>query len=742
MEPLATPAPAPGRPDTVAAWRSGLAGLVTGLFVFETLTGVLVWLLPFSLSAQFMLLVHTGVGVLWTVPWVWYQGRHWNQVRRQPFTHLQATGYTGLAVLLAFIVTGLILTWQAAFGLGISSLADLIHIASGLAAAGLVGVHLGAVIVRDRKRLGTPEGLALRAARRRFGLDALACLGGAALVVVVLQASYEDPDLTWKLPEGYGFAYGTDRPFAPSLASTGSGQPLHPQTLAGSASCGYSGCHEQIYEEWLPSAHRYASTDVAFQAVQKVMASNEGPESTRYCAGCHDPIALFSGSKNIYDEDLSSPGAEEGVSCVACHRLLETDVKGNASYVMGAPDFYAWEQDESPTGRFLSGFLIRAWPRHHATQYSPPLLREPEYCGACHKQFIDEEINEFGWVQLQNQYDNWRKSHWNRSGDPSKREFCNGCHERKGVDLPPDTEGRCTAISVSCRDCHMRLSASHDPAAGDALDLNRSPGDGMHRNHRFIGANQFMPHVLGVKGADEQVRLTEEWLQGRTVLPEIGHKWPDISEEWLNGPEGRPARDARPSGPVIPVRIRVEGDVARAGEDLRYSVEILSRKVGHDFPTGPLDVIQCWVETVVTDADGKELYHSGGLTPEKHVEEGAFLFKAEGVDAQGNLIDRHNLWELVGARFKRALFPGFTDTAEYQFQCPSEAKRENELPADESHQLPLAGPVRGPLTVTARLLYRKINQHLLTMVTGNPEVTAPITVMSSDEVSIPVQEGE
>ena len=33
---------------------------------------------------------------------------------------------------------------------------------------------------------------------------------------------------------------------------------------------------------------------------------------------------------------------------------------------------------------------------------------------------------------------------------------------------------------------------------------------------------------------------------------------------------------------------------------------------------------------------------------------GTFLFKAEPVDQYGNLIDRHNLWEMVGVRFRRA----------------------------------------------------------------------------------------
>ena len=733
--------PARDLPDERAerAWRSTLAWTVTGLLFFEAVTGLLIWLLPFSVSPQFMVLTHTLVGVLVLVLWPIYQVRHWLSVRSLPFTHLKVTGYGLLLVTLACVVTGVMLTWQGLFGRRISYLADAIHIATGIAALVLGGVHVGAIIVRERRRSQARSAVALRLARRRFYLGLGSVFAVCMLGTFTWQVLYTPFDLSYELPEGYSMTYGEGRPFAPSLATTSTGGAVHPRALSGSASCGSSGCHEQIYAEWLPSAHRYASPDIAFQAVQKVMAENEGPDSTRYCAGCHDPIALFSGSKNIYDEDLSSPGAEEGVSCIACHRLIKTDLKGNASYVMAPPEFYAYELDEGPAAKLISDFLIRTYPRQHVKQYSLPLLKAPEYCGACHKQFIDEEINDFGWVQLQNQYDNWRKSHWNNEGDPSKRTFCSSCHERKGVDLPADTNGRCTAITVSCRECHMRLLPSDDPAAGDAYDLTRSPDDGKHRSHRFIGANQFMPRLLKNKGWEHHVELTERWLRGETPIPEIAHKWPALDKEYVQSSDPRPTPKVVASGPVIPIRIRVDSEQAVPGGELAFSVDMLSRKVGHDFPTGPLDIIQCWLETEVVDARGKVLHETGKLTEDKFVSEGSFVFKAEGVDAQGHLIDRHNLWELVGARFKRALFPGFSDTARFEFQCPAEAERKNKLPENERHEVKVEEGVVGPLTIKARLLYRKINQHLLNIVTGRKDVTAPVTVMATDEVKVPLK---
>ena len=99
-----------------------------------------------------------------------------------------------------------------------------------------------------------------------------------------------------KFPDGYTHPYGADRPFAPSLARTSTGGAFDPASLSGSESCGTSGCHEQIVREWSVSAHRWSAMDLAFQRIQTEMAKQNGPESTRYCGGCHDPISLFSGT--------------------------------------------------------------------------------------------------------------------------------------------------------------------------------------------------------------------------------------------------------------------------------------------------------------------------------------------------------------------------------------------------------------------------------------------------------------
>ncbi|MFQ5679483.1 MAG: multiheme c-type cytochrome [Gemmatimonadota bacterium] len=718
-------------------WRERLLFTVSGLLLFETLSGLAMWLLPFSVPNQIGVLLHTLVGLVFLVPYLLYQLRHWRRYRRMPLSHVVLTGYFAMAACGVAALSGLVLTWQALFRARIGYGWDLAHIVATLALIAAAVPHVGVLLLRTRRAREREAVRPLREGQRRFAWRTSLVALGLIAAGAVLAWAYRPVELHDELPEDYSFLYGPDRPFAPSLATTTTGGAFDARSLGGSESCGTAGCHEEILREWQVSSHRWSAMDPAFQAVQNVMAEQNGPESTRYCGGCHDPISLFSGAKNVFAEDLTNhTGYQEGVSCVVCHAIRETDIKGNANYVIAQPDRYLFELREDPRSRLVRDFLIRAYPRHHVQSLSHRLFKSPEFCAACHKQFIDEEINQVGWVQLQNQYDNWRKSRWNHPGDPTK--------------------------TIECRECHMPLQDSADPGGGDDLDYNRSAGDGKHRSHRFLAANQMVPELLDLPGAEEHVRLTQRWLRGEIEIPEIADKWR--------------------AGPAIPVELVVPEEV-EVGEEVRIRAVVTNNKVGHDFPTGPLDIIQAWLELRVTDQAGRVVYETGATDPAHFIREGSFIFKAEPVDQYGNLIDRHNLWEMVGVRYKRAVFPGFSDQAEFAFLCPATVlpgpaaadgrgavvpaagepgaaprtraapgaaevgpserpvSREGpEEPRAEEHAFRAPPGAAGSLHVTVKLLYRKFDQFLLNFLFGEEAgITAPVTVLSEDEATIRVR---
>jgi hypothetical protein len=677
-----------------AEWRHLLLILTGAVLIFETLTGLSIWLLGFSVPNQIMVLVHTGAGLVFLVPAVWYSVRHWLLYRSKLSSHVKLTGYLALLSLLAAVVSGIVLTWQAAFGNRISYTWDLVHIIATVALVVTTVPHIASALWRVMRAKSREVVAPVRGAVRTFVYGTSATTLALLAVVIFGTWVYEPPTVNNDFPDDYSYLYGSERPFAPSLARTSTGGAFDARTLGGSDSCGQAGCHEEVAREWEVSAHRWSAMDPAFRAVQNIMAEQNGPESTRYCGGCHDPVSLFSGTKDLFAEDLTNQvGYDEGVSCIVCHAIKETDVKGNANYVIAQPDRYMFELSSGGSAQWISNFLIRAYPAQHVESLQHKLFKSPEFCAACHKQFIDEEINNVGWVQLQNQYDNWKNSRWNHPGDPTK--------------------------TIECRECHMPLVDSMDPARGDDLDYNREPGDGKHRSHRFLGANQFMPTHLNLPGGEEQVELTEKWLRGELAIPEIASKWKE--------------------GPAVPITVEIPEEVS-VGEEVPIEVHITNNKLGHDFPTGPLDIIQAWVEVIVTDDAGQEIFATGQRDADFFVSQGTFMFKAEPVDQYGNLIDRHNLWEMVGVRYRRALFPGFSDMATYKFSCPATLTTDvKPLPGASNFRM-MAPPSAGRLHVEARLKYRKIDQHLLNVLFGEDSgLTSPVSVLSEDRGTIRVR---
>src|ERR1039457_5735396 len=73
----------------------------------------------------------------------------------------------------------------------------------------------------------------------------------------------------------------------------------------------------------------------------------------------------------------------------------------------------------------------------------------------------------------------------------------------------------------------------------------------------------------------------------------------------------------------------------------------------------------------VQDDHGQTIFSYGKRETRNFIKPGSFLLQVAPADQYGNLIDRYNLWEMVGVRYRRSLFPGYSDTVEYNVMCPS-----------------------------------------------------------------------
>ena len=690
-EPAATPVELSRR-----GWASALAIFVSSFLLIQSVTGLWLYFAPFSTAGQVQVLVHVVAGLMVMVPYVVYQTRHFLVWYRQKLNTVMVLGYLLMAMVIACLVSGVVVTWQSAFGPRVSDVWDWVHVVSGLATPALIVAHLGLALARRKVALSRVPGF--RLAVQRFGYRSAAWAVAAVVLVAIGATSFRSAPMEFDVPADYSLSAYVDQvdeyrgnPFAPSYARTVNNRLVKSELLSHSESCGTSGCHEQIYHEWLPSAHRFAAMNPPFQAVQKLFASEREPAETRYCAGCHDPISLFAGAKDIQNQTLSAPGMKEGISCVVCHSISSVDQRGNGHYVVTPPKKYLWE-NETGWRKKVSDFLIRAYPQQHLVDYDRPVLRTPEFCGSCHKQFIPEALNHTGLSAGQNQFDQWKESHWHK-------------------DNPDD--------SLSCVDCHMRLvPESTDPSSGEAGSPRRTKQDGAHRHHGTVATNMFMPRVMKLPNWKRHVKLTEEWIRGETVIPEIDDLWP--------------------RGPVAAVTISPSIKKASPGDDIEFHVVVTNRKAGHNFTTGPLDFTRAWIHLRITDESGKLLAEWGAIDPktraitdrpgERHEignsrREGTLVLESLPLNQQGEPIVRHELWNKAGGRGHRVIFPGYSDHQVYVFKVPE--------------------GIRGPLTVTADLNYRRYRQEFLELVVPDMEresgVYQPTVTQSSTRLTMEIE---
>ncbi len=711
-------------------FRSLLTWIASGLLIYLSVSGALIFWLPFGIYAQYSVIVHSVAGVLALLPVGIVVGMHWRRRETSIAGKPAVLAKASLVILAASVASGLAIVLQAIFGRVVADGWWLVHQLSALAFGVALFLHLLPILLRYANTPSTPRRLA-----RRWFLAAAAVLLVAPLAVTDwLTKQVESTTQFQAFPVNYVWRYGDDRPFWPSrariadspweqklheglstlfseaeqeallasisdFAESGGGPlerlrravslmamdadrqqqfqdlvaavteslkqegALRPEPLLGSESCGSGGCHDDIYKEWVPSAHGFAAIDPLFLDVQKALAVASGPADTRGCAGCHDPVTLLSGARDggaIHGENLE---INEGISCLVCHSISETDTDGNGGYVLEIPERYLFA-GEAGQSDFWNHFLIRSYPQQHVESFARPLYEDSEFCAACHKQTgTSGEDTPIGLAQEQNEYDSWREGHWYFEDEPEK--------------------------TLGCRDCHMPLVAGTDPIDGE-----------QHRSHRALGSNMYVPVVLDLPGGAEQASKTINWLRGEIDIPEIADRWVD--------------------GPVVAMTI-VAPDEIESGELVNVALVLHNNKTGHDFPAGPLDILSSWIELKVEDNLGRTLLHLGDPTGDKPTLDAPVVYKADWYDKRGLPVERHNIWEVVGSSYKHALESGGVESVDIAFRCPVIARPKisdsfsEEGPGERKSDVVFSidNEAVTELTVTARLLYRKADPEFI-----------------------------
>jgi tetratricopeptide (TPR) repeat protein len=623
---------------------------------------------------QYMFLAHLVLGLVLVPPFVVFAAWHIKSAHDRPNRRAVRVGYALFATSLVLLASGVALMRVEGFEVRdprVRSLAYWAHVITPVMAVWLYILH----------RLAGPR------IKWRVGLGWAAAVG--VIVVAMVWLHSQDPR-QWNV---VGPKEG-ERYFHPSLARTASGNFIPARTLMMDDYC--RKCHEDAYQGWFHSVHHFSSFNnppylFSIRETREVALKRDGDvRASRWCAGCHDVVPFFSGAFDDPNFDLEKhPTSQAGITCTACHSIVNINsTRGNADYTIEEPIHYPFAFSTNKFLRFVNEQLVKAKPDFHKKTFLKPLHKTAEFCSACHKVSIPQELNHYKeFLRGQNHYDSFLLS--GVSG-----------HGARSFYYPEEAK-------TKCADCHMPLQESADFGANFFDPAN--PKTRFIHSHLFPAANTGIAHL---RGEPDIVKAHQAFLKDSLRVDIFGLKAGGTVDGSLIAP-------VRPAVPTL-----------QPGETYLIEVVLRTLKVGHHFTQGTADSNEVWVDAKVTSG-GRVIGRSGGLGPHGEVDPWAHFVNVYMLDRHGNRIDRRNPQDIFTPLYDHQVPPGAAQVVHYRLTVPKD--------------------LREPVTIEVKLQYRKFDTIYMNYVLGRAytngapfQVTndLPITTIAADTVTFPVAEGQ
>lgn len=654
--------------------ESWLLGWFISLVGLLALSGALSHLLESGLVAQISSILHPLLGIALTVISLLYTVVHFIRIFGIRRLGLFISGLLSIGLISVVVVSGWLLLWQGSRE--DNTLIQWLHVlsCSTLVIILLLHVITHASFYPKQRKIEGGKFKSLSKIKTTTLLSFSSTLV-AAFLLWLGHYFTSIPYSTQPAVADYQYNYG-QHPFRPSQTETVNNQFIDKRALLTTNKC--ADCHQDIAQQWFASTHRQAASDKSYETNVTLLANNKGIEATRYCEGCHAPLALLSGQLSeggLHGGIDNSDANLQGVNCQSCHGISEVvNTKGVASYRFAINTAYLFETADSSWLQSLNKLAIHLNPRQHKLDMAPDVLSTSEYCATCHAQFIDKELNGWGWVKMQDEFSAWLDSPYSGKQD---QQFS---HNRQ----------------MRCQDCHMPHVASDDPSANQ---------EGMIRDHRFLAANTMLPTLNGDTAFLEQ---TQRYLQSNKVRLSI---------------EPPHRKDATTNQMPISQQLRqlaIKPFYFYKGEKAEVSLIVTNSGVGHNFPGGTIDINEVWVAIQMVDSDGTVVFSSGETDEEDYLDQSAYQYRSLPTDRTGGIVWKHDLFNMVGKASVNVIKAGESDIVKYQFSVPYWAK--------------------GPISITAQVRYRKLNTRYAKWALQDEYQPLPITDLARAFLQIPIRE--
>ena len=453
--------------------------------------------------------------------------------------------------------------------------------------------------------------------RRVVFVVAMLLLAAAGLFVLMAATGDSNPDYSGRIGQSYNYTFGKNAPYLPSQAKLDHAGFLPPDAFPSASYC--QKCHEEAHRQWRQSAHANSFRPPFYKKNVDLLIQQKGIEFTRHCEGCHNPVALLSGSLTK-NSPIDRSFDEDGITCMVCHSIQKIqNTSGTGSYVMGTPAIMV-NPDGTPVTKAVTYDDILSHPELHSRAVMRDFYRTSEFCAVCHKAFLPKMLNEYKWLRAFAVYDEWQQASWSRQ-----------------TPLPFYQKD----VDSKCQTCHMprnQLVTTDYGAKNQQL-----------ASHRWPGANTAIPHFYGY---DEQMKATEAFLKDALALDIFALNKTESGKERLIAPLDR------------------HNFTLMAGETVTAEVVIQNKKIGHSLVPEQRDFYESWVEFTATDSAGREFFHSGFLKPDGFLDENAHSYTNRLVSKDGKLLDLHQVWMTKVRAYDNTIPSGQSDLVHFKFRIP------------------------------------------------------------------------
>ncbi len=372
-------------------------------------------------------------------------------------------------------------------------------------------------------------------------------------------------------------------------------QPLGLQTqLVSAMNCAnchayYGEEHNEPFSMWSTTLMGQAARDPIFYACLAI-ANQDAAFAGQFCLRCHTP-AGFTAGRTADPTGASLAGADfEGVSCSACHRMVDPVYEAGVNPVQdqsilnalaGAGNLpvnpHSGHYVLDPQDRRRGPFVLD--PNHPHNHLVSPFHKDSALCATCHEVSNPLYSKQPDGSYALNAMDTPSPSHDKYQQFPIERtysEWLMSSFAQGPIEMGGRFGGNDTAVS-SCQDCHMPT------ASGVACDPSYSPifRDDLPR-HYFNGANTWVLRAVRSLYPDWETFLTESNV----------NKAIERTEAMLDA-----ASDLEVE--LVDNRIRVR----------------ITNQSGHKLPTGYSEGRRMWINVAFNDANGNVFAERGRYDP-------------------------------------------------------------------------------------------------------------------------------